>query len=268
MKLCNMSSLYNLITPEPPPPPSDDGGSCFHGSSRVLLDDGKTRKMSDLQVGESVLAVDEKGELLFSPVILHLHTSPEDSATFLRINTHSGHSLSVTPNHLIYMLSKNDAYREKVKSSNNQQNEREQGKTLEANTKMYQSLFKPEFASKIKECDFVLVHDNIRGLMVTKVKNVKKLNLTGVYSPLTSEGNIIVDSVLASCYSDFDSHTLQHMAWAPFRWLNKALTLTAPVKQRHDENANAYHQDVGVHWHGQALHQLAKIILPWKLDDE
>ena len=41
---------------------------------------------------------------------------------------------------------------------------------------------------------------------------------TGAYVPLTMEGNIVVDNVLASCYPTVD-HDLAHIAMTPIRWL-------------------------------------------------
>ena len=38
--------------------------------------------------------------------------------------------------------------------------------------------------------------------------------LLGAYTPLTKEGNIVVDGVLASCYA-FSNHDLAHTAMAP-----------------------------------------------------
>ena len=35
--------------------------------------------------------------------------------------------------------------------------------------------------------------------------------------PLTSDGNIIVDGVLASCYASFD-HDLAHLFMSPMQW--------------------------------------------------
>ena len=45
-----------------------------------------------------------------------------------------------------------------------------------------------------------------------------KLFCTGAYTPLTREGNIIVDEVLASCYASSVDHHLAHFAMAPIRW--------------------------------------------------
>ena len=39
----------------------------------------------------------------------------------------------------------------------------------------------------------------------------------GAHAPLTSEGNIVVDRVLASCYASTD-HNLVHIATKPLQW--------------------------------------------------
>ena len=41
--------------------------------------------------------------------------------------------------------------------------------------------------------------------------------LPGAYVPLTTEGNIIIDSVLASCYTSFD-HELAHIGMTLMHW--------------------------------------------------
>ena len=40
----------------------------------------------------------------------------------------------------------------------------------------------------------------------------------GAFVPLTVEGTIVVDGVLASCYASFD-HDWAHLLTTPFRWL-------------------------------------------------
>ena len=41
--------------------------------------------------------------------------------------------------------------------------------------------------------------------------------VSGAYVPLTEDGNILVDGVLASCYASFD-HDLSHFAMIPMQW--------------------------------------------------
>ena len=48
-------------------------------------------------------------------------------------------------------------------------------------------------------------------------REIKKF-CTGAYTPLTREGNIIVDEVLASCYASIGDHHLAQLATAPIRW--------------------------------------------------
>ena len=42
--------------------------------------------------------------------------------------------------------------------------------------------------------------------------------LVGAHVPLTREGNIIVDEVLASCYPSSLDHHLVHLSMGPMRW--------------------------------------------------
>ena len=44
----------------------------------------------------------------------------------------------------------------------------------------------------------------------------------GAYVPMTMEGNIVVDGVLASCYGSYD-HDLAHFLMKPFGWLPDAI---------------------------------------------
>ena len=45
----------------------------------------------------------------------------------------------------------------------------------------------------------------------------------GAYVPLTKDGKIVVDGVLASCYADFD-HDLAHFTMTPVQWFPEAIS--------------------------------------------
>ena len=53
--------------------------------------------------------------------------------------------------------------------------------------------------------------------MILEFKDFK-IFCTGAFAPLTREGNIIVDEVLASCYPSSVDHHLAHLSMAPLRW--------------------------------------------------
>ena len=48
------------------------------------------------------------------------------------------------------------------------------------------------------------------------VVKMSSFNIQGAHVPLTMEGNIVVDRVLASCYADFD-HDLAHFTMKPIQ---------------------------------------------------
>ena len=212
-----------------------------------MLENGKRKKMSDLKVGDSVLTVDENGGLTYSPIILHLHRSLRETGNFLSITTNTGQSINLTPQHLVYRKTKVD-----VKD--------EMKKHYDINS------FRAVFASIIKEGDWILVYDTHTTLRMSRVINVEKNFLVGLFSPLTFQGSIVVDGVLASCYSDFDSHEIQHLSFAPFRWIYNFLNYIPSLKYKHDDEGIYSNQDgEGVYWYGQGLHFLAKLLYPEKL---
>ena len=124
--------------------------------------------------------------------------------------------------------------------------------------------FNPDFAGNVKKGDLVLFYNSTHGLAPSMVVSVEKVIEMGIYSPLTSEGNIIVDGILASCYSDFDNHNLQHVAWWPFRWWNNLPGFFTSMKSE-QEKKSENRDDNGVHWYAQGLHSFSKAILPWKV---
>ena len=49
--------------------------------------------------------------------------------------------------------------------------------------------------------------------------------ILGAYSPLVTEGKVLVDGVLASCYASFPDHDMAHLTMAPMRWFPKVMHL-------------------------------------------
>lgn len=53
-----------------------------------------------------------------------------------------------------------------------------------------------------------------------QITSINFVTKDGIYAPLTREGNIIVNSVVASCYAVINDHDMAHMSFAPVRWFS------------------------------------------------
>lgn len=74
-----------------------------------------------------------------------------------------------------------------------------------------------------------------------QIVSVNYVTRKGIYAPLTREGNIVVNSVVASCYAVISDHELAHMSFAPVRWLSylsEFLSSLNPHSHRIDNEAS------------------------------
>ena len=174
--------------------------NCFPPSSTVKTLNG-TITMEILQLGMEVLSLNHDGKLVYSPVIAFLDKDIEHESKYTTIETEMGATLTVTRAHLIYSISQeNQAVIDNPNSG------------------------LPVFASKIKVNDYVYViskqYPQMQLSRVVKVTNAKQ---KGNYAPLTLEGTIIVDDVLASCYAVIDDHRIAHTSFALLRFLHNSM---------------------------------------------
>ena len=69
----------------------------------------------------------------------------------------------------------------------------------------------------------MLLHKNVQQLSILICIGTSQNNISfflffvGAYTPVTAEGNIIVDGVLASCYAH-SHHDLVHISMTPIHW--------------------------------------------------
>ena len=75
--------------------------SCFAGSELLTLENGATKTMADLTVGDRILTVNAKGEQVFSDVAYLPHGKNEASSTFVTVATASGRDVKMTANHIL-----------------------------------------------------------------------------------------------------------------------------------------------------------------------
>lgn len=192
---------------------------------------GNLLRLEELSVGERILALDTMtGSLTYSEVILFLDRDPEQRREFLRIRTASGRTLTVTPSHLL-MLASNTSDTFRVQAV---------------------------FADRLRVGDGVLIHNRLVPEIDTVISTEAILK-RGVYAPLTREGTIVVDGIVASCYAVIDSQSIAHWSYAPFRLYASFLRLFSNGVS----SARSVRQaPVGVHWYANILYTVAQYILP------
>jgi len=145
--------------------------------------------MSDLVVGDHVYVI-RKDEVITSPV-LAIFRHHRNSIRFIDIYTAQTVSpLRLTPLHSLLVFSKH-------------------GKTQHYS-----------YAQDILVDDFIF-SSNLRLSKVTAIKEVL-VDDDIVYAPLTLEGSIIVNDIVASCYGTLN-HSIMHILTIPIRWWYFAL---------------------------------------------
>ena len=75
--------------------------ACFAGSETLSLESGEVRLISNIKVGDRVLAADAAGRHSYSDVVFVPHRANNDDALFTHITTASGRDIKVTPSHII-----------------------------------------------------------------------------------------------------------------------------------------------------------------------
>ena len=66
-------------------------------------------------------------------------------------------------------------------------------------------------------------------LLISQISKTKRSKsnvyyILGAYTPVTVEGNVVVDGILASCYASTD-HDLGHFGMKPIHWFPKIVDM-------------------------------------------
>lgn len=78
---------------------SEEKDDCFPGDARVQLEDGSSKRMRDVCVGDRV----QVSGGAFSDVFIISHNLPKAQAAYLQLVTQHNHILHVTPEHFVYV---------------------------------------------------------------------------------------------------------------------------------------------------------------------
>uniref|UniRef100_A0A7E4VFJ1 Hint domain-containing protein n=1 Tax=Panagrellus redivivus TaxID=6233 RepID=A0A7E4VFJ1_PANRE len=168
---------------------------CFSGDMEVETPSG-SKRMDELEIGDMILSV-EHGAMVYSPVITFLHKKPSEEASFRLFETDDKRQIKLTDFHLIYVSNcKPNAGLSLVHAKDVKLGQCVQIKRFERNTRFYQS----------------------------KIVKIETVNEKGIYAPLTASGDLLVNSVLASCHSNMGVQTLQQSFFAVHRKLEIFVT--------------------------------------------
>ncbi|XP_066983382.1 sonic hedgehog protein-like [Macrobrachium rosenbergii] len=253
-------------------------GGCFPGSGSVMTPSGP-RPVSTLKEGDEVQVMKSDGTLAFSPVLMFLHRDEQASRLFLQLRTSKGKILTLTSSHLVFILPRDDATNKTPSLT-------------DALTSGGAAL-----AARVEEGDFLLVRQEGGDVALEEVTEVTEIKGSGVFAPLTSEGTVVVDGVVASCYAVIDSQRIAHWAFFPVRFYNnlketilsilrKVGAITMPIQRKTDmvysnsmqnltnndimwkergsfeNNEVSLEKNVHIHWYARFLYTIASRLLP------
>jgi len=143
----------------------EDWFGCFPGASRVLRENGAWTPLAAVRRGDRVLTRARDGSLAFAAVELRAHADAAAEPVFVRIALAAGANLTLTRGH--YVPTANRGIVE---------------------------------AAAVEVGDFLYARAD-GGLAASAVVGIDRERGRGLFSPLTRNGFVIVDGVLASEYS-------------------------------------------------------------------
>ncbi|XP_011139645.1 sonic hedgehog protein A [Harpegnathos saltator] len=236
-------------------------GGCFPGKSLVRTEDGATKRLEEVQLGERIAALDSYGNVVYSEVIAFLDRSPFERRQFIRLTTESGRVLTLTPAHLVPVEDRASVFAAKVQAGD-------------------RILVSASTTSKLEDQVEGQVKSDLRWDTVVEAKLVLE---EGVFAPLTTEGTLLVNDVVASCYAVVDSQSVAHYAFLPLRIWHSMVSFFVqrpteapryPEVRQHAAIGISLNQTSssttiptqdGVHWYASLLYSLSSYVLPSKM---
>ncbi|KAM6215585.1 sonic hedgehog protein [Rhynchocyon petersi] len=249
-------------------------GGCFPGSATVHLEQGGTKLVKDLSPGDRVLAADDQGRLLYSDFLTFLDREEGTKKVFYVIETREPRErLLLTAAHLLFVAPHNDsaAAGEPEPPSGSGAKLRPPPGGASGRRALFASRVRPG-----QRVYVVAERDGDRRLLPAAVHSVTlREEATGAYAPLTAQGTILINRVLASCYAVIEEHSWAHWAFAPFRLAHALLAALAPSRTDRGGGGGRFPAPtpdapaspdaaVGIHWYSQLLYQIGT----WLLDSE
>ena len=149
---------------------------CFPATATVLLEGGAQKAIHDVRLGDRVMVARADGSLGYEEVYLNTHKDSVSSAPYVELALASGRSLTLSPRHFIPVAAgPASAWAEQVAKG----------------------------ANEIAVGDIVWSRADDGQMVPDEVAAVRTTVAVGAYNPLTMNGTIVVDGVVASAHSDW-----------------------------------------------------------------
>ena len=75
--------------------------ACFAGSEVVTMENGASKSIAEVQIGDRILSADVQGKTSFSDVVYIPHSANTIEATFVMLTTETGRNVKMTTNHIL-----------------------------------------------------------------------------------------------------------------------------------------------------------------------
>jgi len=152
-------------------------------------------RMDALKVGHQVLVMNEAtGQTTFERVDSFIHRRPDVTTEFYRLKTSNGNVLTLSPGHMVPVV---DC----------------------ANPSAPTSL---KYAKDTNVGECLLVHNDGQ-ISTSNLQSIEPVTKTGIFAPLTQSGNLVVDDVIASCYSAYEGYFVQNSFYRMYMVLSNWL---------------------------------------------
>uniref|UniRef100_A0A1I8AUT3 HintN domain-containing protein n=1 Tax=Steinernema glaseri TaxID=37863 RepID=A0A1I8AUT3_9BILA len=154
--------------------------ACFSKDTIVQTTEG-IKSMDEVEIGDMVLSME--GEMpRYSRVESFIHRLPDVETSFIKLETHQDDVLKLTPQHFIYR------------------------------TECENPLFNVQMihAEKLQVGDCLYKRSNSSDLDKVVVTDISVVTEIGAFSPMTANGDIIVNDLVASCHNVIRSSSLSH----------------------------------------------------------
>ena len=188
--------------------------------------------MDRLEIGDEILARNSRSQLEYSKVLMFLDLDAFASKLYYFIKTETDAVIALTESHLIYVADRPT-------------DEPDVEFAAYVKTGMY--IMVPEqtvigrsgddlVSNDIPEIVNSLEHKPIKdqgAFRLVRVVEVKSEMRSGAYAPLTSEGSMIVDGVVVSCYAHMINQNLAHFGFLPVRLFDRLKTFYFTVRENY-----------------------------------